>query len=92
MKYQQMVDQHKALGPLYARVPEVNPWELPNLSHQMIPQQPFLYPPQQMEVPQMHKGFGVPGYQWDYQPMYDQNKDTYNSFREQSNLNPYESE
>ncbi|XP_017753619.1 PREDICTED: uncharacterized protein LOC108546091 isoform X2 [Eufriesea mexicana] len=92
MKYQQMVDQHKALGPLYARVPEVNPWELPNLSHQMIPQQPFLYPAQQMEVSQLHKGFGVPGYQWDYQPMYDQNKDTYNSFHEQGNLNPYDQE
>lgn len=95
IKYQQMVDHRKPLAPLYARVPEVNPWELPNLPHQMIPQQqPVLYPGQQMEVPQMHnKGFGAPGYPWDYQPVYDQNKDLYssaNSYREQSNLSPYE--
>ncbi|KOC59918.1 Low-density lipoprotein receptor-related protein 11 [Habropoda laboriosa] len=94
IKYRQMVDQRKPLAPLYAHVPEVNPWELPNLAHQMIPQQqPLLYPAQQMEVPQMHKDFGAPGYQWDYQPLYDQNKDLYNpvnSFREQNNLNPYE--
>ncbi|XP_043251201.1 uncharacterized protein LOC122396676 isoform X1 [Colletes gigas] len=95
-KYQQMIDQHKSLAPLYARVPEVNPkpWELPNLGHQMIPQQqPLLYPAQQMEIPQLYKSFGVPRYQWDHQPMYEQNKDIYNpvnSFHEQSNLNPYE--
>ncbi|CAK9824057.1 Low-density lipoprotein receptor-related protein 11 [Anthophora retusa] len=94
IKYQQMVDQHKPLAPLYARVPEVNPWELPNLAHHVIPQQqPLLYPAQQLEVPQIHKDFGAPGYQWDYQPLYDQNKDLYNpvnSFREPNNLNPYE--
>ncbi|XP_017886994.1 uncharacterized protein LOC108629112 [Ceratina calcarata] len=88
IKYQQMTDPHKPLGPLYARVPEVNPWELPNLPHQAIPQP--LYPAQQMEIPQMHKSFAVPGYPWDYQPIYDQNKDVYNSYHEQSNLNPYE--
>ncbi|XP_053997247.1 uncharacterized protein LOC128886400 [Hylaeus anthracinus] len=96
IKYQQMVDQHKSLAPLYARIPEVNPkpWELPNLAHQIIPQQqPLLYPAQQMELPQLHKGFGAPGYQWDYQPMYEQNKDMYNpvnTFHEQNNLNPNE--
>ncbi|CAL7939594.1 unnamed protein product [Xylocopa violacea] len=91
IKYQQMIDQHKPLAPLYARVQEVNPWELPNLAHQIIPQQQsLLYPAQQMEIPQMHKGFGGPGYQWDYQTMYDQNKDVYNTFREPNNLNPYE--
>lgn len=89
IKYQQMADPHKPLGPLY-RVPEVNPWELPNLSRQAIPQQQLLYPGQQMELPQMHKSFGAPGYQWDYQPIYDQNKDIYNSYHEQGNLNPYE--
>lgn len=95
IKYQQMIDQHKSLAPLYARVPEVNPkpWELSNLAHQIIPQQqPLLYPAQQVEVPQVHKNF-APGYQWDYQSMYEQNKDVYNpvnSFHEQSNLNPYE--
>ncbi|KZC13521.1 Low-density lipoprotein receptor-related protein 11 [Dufourea novaeangliae] len=96
IKYQQMVDQHKSFAPLYAHVPEVNPkpWELPNLAHQMIPQQqPLLYSAQQMEVPQLHKGFGAPGYQWDYQPLYEQNKDMYspiNSLHGQNSLNPYE--
>ncbi|XP_076222455.1 uncharacterized protein LOC116429393 isoform X2 [Nomia melanderi] len=91
IKYQQMVDQHKSLAPLYARVPEVNPkpWELHNIAHQIIPQQqPLLYPAQQVEVPQGHKEFGAPGYQWDYQPLYEQNKDAYNpvnSFHEQNN-------
>lgn len=89
IKYQQMIDQHKSLPPMYARIPEVN-WKLPNLSHRMIPQQPLLYSVQRMEVPQIHKGFAAPGYAWDYQSMYDQNKDIYNSFHEQGNSNPYE--
>lgn len=97
IKYQQTVDQHKSLAPLYPRVPGVNPkpWELANVAHQMMPQQqpPLLYPAQQMDIPELHKGFGAPGYQWDYQPAYEQDKNIYNavnSYREPNNLNTYE--
>lgn len=96
IKYQQIGDQHKSLAPLYAHVPEMNPkpWELANIAHQMMPQQqPLLYPAQQIDVSQYHKNFAAPAYQWDYQPLYEQNKNIYNpvnTIREQSNLNPYE--
>lgn len=91
MKYQQMIDQHKFPVPQYAH-PEVNSWMLPNSDQQMIPR-PISYPAQQVEILPIHKGFGAPGYQWNLQPMYDQNKDIYNpvnSFHEQNNLNRYE--
>ncbi|XP_029041409.2 uncharacterized protein LOC114875376 [Osmia bicornis bicornis] len=91
IKYQQMVDQHKFPVPQYAH-PEVNSWMLPNSDQQMIPR-PISYPAQQMEILPIHKGYGAPGYQWNLQPIYDQNKDMYNpinSFHEQSNLNRYE--
>ncbi|XP_076683225.1 uncharacterized protein LOC143376604 isoform X2 [Andrena cerasifolii] len=97
IKYQQTVDQHKSLAPLYPHVPGVNPkpWELANVAHQMMPQQqpPLLYPAQQLDIPELHKGFGAPGYQWDYQPVYKQDKNIYNavnSYREPNNLNTYE--
>ncbi|XP_076299466.1 uncharacterized protein LOC143218263 [Lasioglossum baleicum] len=88
------VDQQKSLAPLYARAPEVNPksWEsLSNIAHPMIPQQPpLLYPARQLEGP-LPKIYGAPGYQWDYhQPLYEQNKDMYNSFHEPNNINSYE--
>ncbi|KAG7199573.1 hypothetical protein KM043_014180 [Ampulex compressa] len=95
IKYQQMINQRKSLAPLYARVPETNlkPWELPNIAHQVMSQQQSLvYPGQQLDIPQLRKGYGPLGDQWDYQPVYDQNKDIYNtrnSFREQNNLDPY---
>ncbi|KAK1133380.1 hypothetical protein K0M31_011195 [Melipona bicolor] len=79
--YQQMIDRHKSYAPLYPHIPEINSWKLPSLAQQMIPPH-LLYPARQME--------GAPGYQWDYQPMYDQNKGIYNSYREQGNLNPPE--
>ncbi|XP_012167558.2 uncharacterized protein LOC100642337 [Bombus terrestris] len=82
LPYQQMVDRHKPYAPLYPHVSEVNSWKLPNLAQQMIPPQLLLYPARQME--------GAPGYQWDYQPIYDRNKAIYNSYPEQSNLNPSE--
>ncbi|XP_043487622.1 uncharacterized protein LOC122514707 [Polistes fuscatus] len=94
INYQRMIDQHKAFVPIYPRGPENNlkPWELPSITNQVLSQPPnSLYP--QMEIPQMQKNFGLPAYQWDYQPLYEQNKDTYipgNSYREQSNFNPYD--
>lgn len=80
--YQQMIDRHKSYAPPYPHISEINSWKLPSLAQQMIP--PYLlYPARQME--------GAPGYQWDYQPMYDQNKGIHN-YREQGNLNPSERE
>lgn len=96
MKYQQMMDQRKAFIPIYPHGSENNPkpWELPNLAHQVLSQpQNLLYPVQQMEVPQMQKNFGSPTYQWDYQQLYEQNKDSYvpiNSYREQTSFNTYD--
>ncbi|KAI4487867.1 hypothetical protein M0802_011755 [Mischocyttarus mexicanus] len=94
INYQHMIDQHKAFVPIYPRGPENNlkPWELPSIGNQVLPQPPNrLYP--QMEIPQMQKSFGLPAYQWDYQPLYEQNKDSYipgNSYREQNNFNAYD--
>ncbi|KAK2581347.1 hypothetical protein KPH14_008114 [Odynerus spinipes] len=96
MKYQQMIDQHKAFAPIYPRGPESNPksWELPNLARQVLSQpQNLLYPAQQMEIPQMQKNFGSSAYQWDYQPLYEQNKDSYvsgNSYHEPNGFNTYD--
>nr|XP_033321214.1 uncharacterized protein LOC117217604 [Megalopta genalis] len=96
IKYQPIVEPHKSLAPLYAHVPEVNrkSWDLSNIAHPIIPQQqPLLYPPQQLEVAPLRKVYGAPGYQLDYQALYEQNKDMYNpvnSFHEQNNINSYE--
>lgn len=94
LRYQQMIEQRKPLAPFYAAAPEANPktWEISNLAHQMSQPQNILYPGQPVELPQMRKSYGSPGYQWDYQPLYEQNKDPYvpvNTFHEQ-NINPYE--
>lgn len=98
IRYQQIIDQHKPplLSPYYPSGSEVNPktWEIPgNTVHQMPQPQNILYPGQPVEMQmQMHKNYGSPGYQWDYQPLYEQNKEPYvpvNSFHEQ-NINPYE--
>ncbi|KAL2731404.1 Low-density lipoprotein receptor-related protein 11 [Vespula squamosa] len=79
IKYQQMINQHKKV---YHRGSENNPkrWELSQ-------PQNLLYPVQ------MEKSFGAPAYQWDYQPLYEQNKDSYvpgNSYHGQSNFNAYD--
>nr|KAF7408923.1 hypothetical protein H0235_013775 [Vespula pensylvanica] len=79
MKYQQMINQHKKV---YHHGSENNPqrWELSQ-------PQNLLYPVQ------MEKSFGSPAYQWDYQPLYEQNKDSYvpgNSYHGQNNFNPYD--
>ncbi|XP_012235492.1 uncharacterized protein [Linepithema humile] len=94
LRYQQIIDQHKPLASFYPAAPEINPktWEIPNLVHQIPQPQSILYPGQSVEMPQMRKNYGSPGYQWDYQPLYEQNKDPYvpvNNFRE-PNINPYE--
>ncbi|KAL6264040.1 hypothetical protein P5V15_004121 [Pogonomyrmex californicus] len=96
LQYQQIVNQHKPVPPYYPAVPEINPktWDISNLAHQMSQPQNVLYPGQSVEVPQMqiHKNYGSSGYQWDYQPLYEQNKDPFipaNTIREQ-NINPYE--
>ncbi|KMQ96368.1 low-density lipoprotein receptor-related protein 11 [Lasius niger] len=94
LRYQQMIEQRKPLAPFYPAAPEINPknWEISNLAHQMSQPQNILYPGQPAELPQLHKSYGSPGYQWDYQPLYEQNKDPYvpvNTFHEQ-NINPYE--
>lgn len=96
MGYQQ-IDQHKSppLARYYPAGPEINPkpWEIPgNTAHQMPQPQNILYPVQPVEMQQMRKNYGMPGNQWDYQPLYDPNKGPYapvNSFHEQ-NINPYE--
>lgn len=85
--------QQKPIAAFYPAAPEMNPktWEIPNLVHQIPQPQNILYPGQSMEMPQMRKNYGSPGYQWDYPPLYEQ-KDPYipvNNFREQ-NVNPYE--
>lgn len=90
LSYQQMLDERK---PSYPAAPEINSktWQLPNIARQ-ISQPQNLYPGQQAEIPQIHNNFRSSGYQWNYQPIYEQNKDPYspaNSFHEQ-NLNPYE--
>lgn len=94
LRYQQMIEQRKPLAPFYPAAPEINPknWEISNLAHQMSQPQNILYPGQPAELPQLRKSYGSPGYQWDYQPLYEQNKDPYvpvNTFHEQ-NINPYE--
>lgn len=91
-RYQQIIDQRKPLPPFYPG-PEINPktWDVSNLAHQMQPQN-ILYPGQPVEMPQMHKNYGSSGYQWDYPPLYEPNKDPYvpaNAIREQP-INPYE--
>lgn len=89
MKYHQMINQRKEV---YPPGPENNPkpWELSNLAHQALSQsQNLLYPVQ------MEKSFGSPAYQWDYQPIYEQNKDSYvpgNSYHGQNNFNGYENQ
>lgn len=95
LRYQQMIDQRKPLPPFYPG-PEINPksWDISNLAHQMSQPQNIPYPGQPMEIPQMQmrKNYGSSGYQWDYQPLYEQNKDPYvpsNTIREQ-HINPYE--
>lgn len=100
LRYQQIVDQRKPLPPFYPG-PEINPktWDISNLAHQILPQshsQSILYPGQPVEVQpqmQMPKNYGSSsGYQWEYQPLYEQNKDPYapvNPIREQ-HINPYE--
>lgn len=95
LRYQQIVNQRKPLPPFYPG-PEINPkpWDISNLAHQMSQPQNILYPGQPVEVPQMqmHKNYGSSGYQWDYQPLYEQNKDPYvpvNTVHEQ-HINPYE--
>jgi len=89
-----MVEQRKLLPSFYPAAPEIDPktWEISNLAHQISQPQNILYPGQPVELPQMHKNYGSPGYQWDYQRLYEQNKDPYvpvNNFREQ-NINSYE--
>ncbi|EZA56686.1 hypothetical protein DMN91_000156 [Ooceraea biroi] len=92
LRYQQMMEQRKQLPPFYPAAPEINPkaWEMPNLARQP---QNILYPGQPVELQaQARKSYGSPGYQWDYQQLYEQNKDPYvpvNAFHEQ-NVNPYE--
>jgi hypothetical protein len=92
-RYQQMIEQHKPS--FYPVAPEINPkaWEVPNLARQMSQPQNILYPGQPVELQaQARKSYGSPGYQWDYQQLYEQNKDPYvpvNAFHEQS-VNPYE--
>ncbi|XP_046834129.1 uncharacterized protein LOC124430924 [Vespa crabro] len=87
MNYHQIINQRKEI---YPRGPENNPkpWELSNLAHQVLSQpQNLLYPVQ------MEKSFGSPAYQWDYQPIYEQNKDSYvpgNSYHGQNNFNAYD--
>lgn len=93
LRYQQIIDQRKPLPPFYPG-PEVNPktWDVSNLAHQMSQPQNILYPGQPVEMPQMHKSYGSSGYQWDYPPLYEPNKDPYipaNAIREQR-INPYE--
>lgn len=98
MRYQQIIDQHKPppLAPFYPAGSEINPktWEISgNTVHQMSQPQNILYPGQPVEIQmQMRKNYGSPGYQWDYQPLYEQNKEPYvpvNSFHGQ-NVNAYE--
>ncbi|KAL0115525.1 hypothetical protein PUN28_010803 [Cardiocondyla obscurior] len=90
----QMLDQRKPLPPFYPG-PEINPknWDISNLAHQMSQPQNILYPGQPpVEIPQMRKNYGSSAYQWDYQPLYEPNKDPYvpvNTIREQ-HINPYE--
>ncbi|KYM97316.1 hypothetical protein ALC62_12049 [Cyphomyrmex costatus] len=95
LRYQQIINQRKPLPPFYPG-PEINPktWDISNLAHQISQPQNILYPGQPVEVPQMqmHKNYGSSGYQWDYQPLYEQNKDLYvpvNTVHEQ-HINPYE--
>ncbi|EFN88248.1 hypothetical protein EAI_08774 [Harpegnathos saltator] len=98
IRYQQIIDQHKPppFVPFYPAGSEINSktWEIPgNMAHKMSQPQNMLYPGQPVEIQtQMRKNYGSPGYQWDYQPLYEQNKESYipvNSFQEQ-NINPYE--
>lgn len=101
LRYQQAIDQRKPpVAPFYPgaapRDPEMGPktWEPGNAARQMSQPQSIVYPgAQPVEIQmQMRKNYGAPGYQWDYQPLYEQNKDLYvpaNSFHEQI-INPYE--
>ncbi|KAL6433731.1 hypothetical protein ACFW04_005771 [Cataglyphis niger] len=92
LQYPQMIER-KPLPPFYPlAAPEINPktWEISNLAHQISQPQNILYPGQPVE--QMRKNYGSSGYQWDYPPLYEQNKDSYvpvNAFHE-PNINPYE--
>lgn len=92
LRYQQLANHKSPLNSFYPVAPEINlkNWETQNLPQQMSHQN-VLYPGQSVDVPQMHKNYGLPGYQWDYQPMYEQ-KDLYvpvDTFQKQ-NVNPYE--
>jgi len=93
LRYPEITDQRKNRPPFYAG-PEINPktWDIPNLVHQVSQPQNIIYPGQPVEMPQMPKNYGSSGYQWDYQPLYEPNKDPYvpaNPIREQ-HMNPYE--
>ncbi|XP_012523059.2 uncharacterized protein LOC105828999 [Monomorium pharaonis] len=96
LRYQQVMEQQRKVLPPFYPGAEINPksWDISNLAHQISQPQNIMYPGQPVEMPQMQmrKNYGSSAYQWDYQPLYEQNKDPYvpsNTIHEQ-HMNPYE--
>ncbi|XP_012266776.2 uncharacterized protein LOC105692274 [Athalia rosae] len=94
LKYQQTIQHHKPYDPEYEHQEKNSrPWQ-PS-AHQLIPQQERIPYPQQVVISQPQVNLGSQRYQWEYQPLYEQNKGTFNSinsFRGQNNMIPYEQE
>ncbi|XP_015588825.1 uncharacterized protein LOC107264751 [Cephus cinctus] len=97
MKWQ-MMQHHKSLVPSYTHGQERDSktWQSSGSPRQGVPPpQNIQYPVQQVVMPQPQLNIGSQGYQWEYQPLYEQNKAAYaaiNTFHGQNNLNPYEME
>lgn len=95
LQYQQPIQHHVQLpydSAVYARQEkeQIN-WQ-PS-GHQLIPQQEMMQYPQQVVKSQPQVNLGSQRYQPEYQPLYEQNKGTFNSmntYRGQNNVNPYE--
>ncbi|XP_046471893.1 uncharacterized protein [Neodiprion pinetum] len=92
--YQPSIQRHKPYDAAYGhQEKDSRPWQLSG--HQLAPQQERIQYPQQVVISQPQVNLGSQRYQWEYQPLYEQNNGNFNSinsFRGPSNTNPYEPE
>ncbi|XP_046737974.1 uncharacterized protein LOC124406582 isoform X2 [Diprion similis] len=91
-KYQPSMQHHKPYDAAYGHEEkDSRAWQLSG--HQLAPQQERIQYPQQVVISQPQVNLGSQRYQWEYQPLYEQSKENFNSinsFRGPSNTNPYE--
>ncbi|XP_012281163.1 low-density lipoprotein receptor-related protein 11 [Orussus abietinus] len=94
-KHQQVMHR-KPYAPVNIRGQERDQesWQASAPNRPSISQQNLQYPVQQVAIPQQPVSFGSQGYPWEFQPLYDQNKEVYGnpigSYRGPNGLPPYE--